>query len=136
MLCSLACVTILHTVRSDLSPLSHRLSEYAEGPYGWMMTAAFITLGCGVMALGIARWAERRRDKSAWVILATAMLAAVAMILSGVFKTGASDFSEAIHSLASAIAVIAVVVLALGTHSRLRAVSPVLPPILLALAWL
>ena len=114
LLCSITCVTILHAVRTDLSPLSHRLSEYAGGPYGWLMTAAFITLGCGVMALGIAQWAENRRDKGALIILATALLAAVGTILSGVFRTGASDISEAIHSRASTIAVVAVVALALA----------------------
>jgi hypothetical membrane protein len=114
LLSSITCVTILHTVRTDLSPLSHRLSEYAVGPYGWMMTAAFITLGCGVMALGIALWAEKRRDEGAWIFLAIALLAAVGTILSGVFRTGASDISEAIHSRASAIAVVAVVALALA----------------------
>jgi hypothetical protein len=26
----------------DLQPAGHRLSEYANGPYGWMMTVAFV----------------------------------------------------------------------------------------------
>ena len=124
LLCSITCVTILHIVRTDLSPLSHRLSEYADGPYGWMMTAVFITLGCSVMALGIALWAEKRRNKGAWIILALALLAAVGTILSGVFRTGASDISEAIHSRASAIAVVAVVALALACSVSLARRRP------------
>jgi hypothetical protein len=113
VLCSIICVAILHIVRADLSPLSHRLSEYANGKYGWMMTAAFVTLGGGVMVLGVTIWARRGPAKGRWIILATAIMAAVGTLLSGVFRTGDSDFSEAIHSRASALAVVAIVALAL-----------------------
>jgi Protein of unknown function (DUF998) len=57
---------------------------------------------------------EEARRGRARIILATALLAAVGTILSGVFRTGASDISEAIHRRASAIAVVAVVALALA----------------------
>jgi len=100
-------------VRTDLSPLSDRLSEYANGSYGWLMAAAFIALACGITALGIGIWAWRGRDRRAWVILSTALLASVGTILSALFRTGASDLSETIHSRASAVAVVSVVALAL-----------------------
>jgi hypothetical protein len=112
LLLSLASVAILHLVRSDLPPAAHRLSEYANGPYGWMMTMAFLALGCGLMGLGVILWAGRRGGV-AWAVLATASLAAAGTILSGAFRTAGSDTSEAVHSRASAVAVIAVVALTL-----------------------
>jgi len=131
VLCSITCVAILHIVRAELNPVSHRLSEYANGPYGWMMTAAFITLGGGVMALGLTVWAGRGQDKHRWIILATALLAAVGTLLSGMFKTGDSDFSELVHSRASAVAVVAMVALALTSSVPFerRAVHPQRDPV-------
>jgi hypothetical protein len=120
VLSSIICVAILHIVRTDLSPLSHRLSEYANGSYGWLMAAAFIALACGITALGIGIWAWRGGGRRSWVILSTALLASVGTILSALFRTGASDISEAIHSRASAVAVVSVVALAL-IHSALLA---------------
>jgi Protein of unknown function (DUF998) len=116
VLCSIICVAVLHIVRTDLSPLSDRLSEYANGSYGWLMATAFVALACGIAALGIGLWASRGRDPRAWGILSTALLASVGTMLSGIFRTGDSDISEAIHSRASTVAVVAVVALALA-HS-------------------
>ena len=116
VLTSIICVAILHIVRTDLSPLSDRLSEYANGSYGWLMATAFVALACGITALGIGIWAWRGGDRRAWIILSTALLASVGTILSALFRTGASDISETIHSRSSAVAVVSVVALAL-THS-------------------
>ena len=114
VLFSVISVVVLHVVRPELSPVSHRLSEYANGPFGWMMTTAFVTLSCGLVAFGVVLRGMGGAHKFAWTIPATAMLAGVGMILSAVFETGGSQISEIVHSRASAIAVVAVVVLALG----------------------
>ncbi|HZA20640.1 MAG TPA: DUF998 domain-containing protein, partial [Actinomycetota bacterium] len=111
--CSLICIAALHLLRTDLSPVSHRLSEYAVGPYGWVMTAAFVALSCGLVALGIVLRTDTR-DRIAWALPAVAFVAACGAIVSALFKTGTSDLSEAIHSRASAIAVVAVAALALA----------------------
>lgn len=116
VLCSIICVAILHGVRTDLAFLSDRLSEYANGPFGWLMATAFATLACGIAALGIGLWAGSDRDRTAWIIFSAALLASAGTMLSGVFRTGASDISETIHSRASAVAVVSIVVLAL-VHS-------------------
>jgi hypothetical protein len=59
----------------------------------------------------------------------TALLAAVGTILSGVFRTGASVLSEAIHSRASAIAVVALVVLAYSVSLARRRPSAASDPV-------
>ena len=111
--CALICIAALHLLRTDLSPVSHRLSEYAVGPYGWVMTAAFVSLSCGLVAMGIVFRAEAS-SRIAWALPSAAFVAACGAIVSALFKTGTSDLSEAIHSRASAIAVVAVVALALA----------------------
>jgi drug/metabolite transporter (DMT)-like permease len=112
LLLSVACVMILHLLRSDLPPAAHRLSEYANGPYGWVMTLAFVALGCGLMGVGVTVWAGRR-DRLGWTILVTASVAAAGTFLSGAYRTAGSDSSKVLHSRASAVAVLAAVALAL-----------------------
>jgi hypothetical protein len=114
LLCSVALVAILHVVRTDLQPVGHRLSEYANGPYGWMMTAAFVALGCGLAALGVLLRAGTGSGAVARAIPATALFAGAGMVLSGAFRTGESAASEVIHSRASGLATVAVVAMALA----------------------
>ena len=47
----LAGVVMLHLLRPDLGVAHHRMSEYAFGPYASLMTAAFVSIGAGVLAL-------------------------------------------------------------------------------------
>ena len=44
---AVACVVALHVVRPRVSPIERRLSEYAPGPHGWLMDAAFATTAVG-----------------------------------------------------------------------------------------
>lgn len=115
LLCSAACVLVLHVVRSDVPPVARRLSVYAIGPDGWIMTAAFVALGCGLAALGFALLRERPRG-STWLVPLAGLAAGIGMILSAVFETGGSGSSETIHSRASITATIVVVGLVL-VHS-------------------
>lgn len=113
LLLSSACVAVLHLVRTDLPPVSHRLSEYANGPYGWLMATTFAALSCALAALAWL-WAESSKEKNGWILPGTALLAAVGAVLSALFETGGSATSEALHSRASAFATIAIVILALA----------------------
>jgi len=106
-----ACVTILHFVRPDLPPPAHRLSEYANGPYGWLMAMAFVGLSGGLGALGARLW-KGPADRSTWIAATAAVVAAAGSLVAGVFRTDTSPLNEAIHSGASTMAVLAVVILA------------------------
>jgi hypothetical protein len=114
-LCSLAGVGLLHALRTDLSPVGNRLSEYANGPHGWLMAVVFGALGAGLIALGMAMRATTRPDRNPIISMvpATAFVAGTGAIVSGVFKTGVSVTSEVIHSRASALATLSIVALAL-----------------------
>lgn len=103
------CVAALHLLRPDLSPVGRRLSEYAIGRHGWLMLVAFCALGAGLLALAAALARERPR---AVAVLAAA--AAVGMVVSGLVPTepGATTAAELVHSRASALATLALLVAA------------------------
>jgi hypothetical protein len=79
-----------------------------------MMAVAFFALGCGLISLGVLLRPERQQSPFAWTTSALAFLAGTATIVSGIFRTNVSDTSELVHSRASALASIALVVLCLA----------------------
>ncbi len=50
-------VVVLHVLRPEYNPINHAVSNYAIGPYGYLMSAAFYALALSVfaLALGLAR---------------------------------------------------------------------------------
>jgi Protein of unknown function (DUF998) len=48
-----AIIVVLHFLRPDLDPLSRPTSEYAVGPYGFLMTSAFFSMSLASFALVI-----------------------------------------------------------------------------------
>jgi len=46
-------IIALHVLRPDLNPISHFTSEYAVGPYGFLMTSAFLSMSLASFALVI-----------------------------------------------------------------------------------
>ena len=47
-------VLLLHTLRTEINPAQHFLSEYALGHLGLLMTSAFVGLGLGALCLARA----------------------------------------------------------------------------------
>jgi len=109
---AVACVVALHVVRPKVSPIERRLSEYALGPYGWLMDTAFATTAGGLTALAIFLTRSAGRPR---LVPAALVVAAVALVLSAVFRLHATDHAhEVIHRWASGTAAAAVVVAAVG----------------------
>jgi hypothetical protein len=46
-------IVALHVLRPDLNPIQRPTSEYAVGPYGWLMTSAFFNMSVASWALVI-----------------------------------------------------------------------------------
>jgi hypothetical protein len=46
-------IIALHFLRPDLNPIQRPTSEYAVGPYGWLMTSAFFSMSVASSALVI-----------------------------------------------------------------------------------
>ena len=85
----LACfgaMVVLHIVRTDLDPVRQVMSEYANGRFGWFMTAAFYAMGlaCVALAVRLGRAIVRRRLSVALRVLLG--LGGLGLILAGVFE--------------------------------------------------
>jgi hypothetical protein len=113
---ALACVggvVVLHVTRPDLDPMQHVLSEYANGPFGIVMTAVFYGAGVACVALG---WRLRTALRWGAITAATPTLlivAGVGMVAAGIFEVGPptapESLAETIHSLTSIGAFVALV---------------------------
>jgi hypothetical protein len=112
-LCLVAVVAVLalHVLRPDVAPMSHRLSEYAIGPYGGLMTAAFLCVGAALLTLTGAIGTAGRPSWSLAVAGAVG-LAGVGMVVSGFYRTDATRSgatADAVHSAASGFATLALI---------------------------
>jgi hypothetical protein len=104
-------VLALHLLRPELAPASHRLSEYAIGRYGALMTAAFVCVGASLLMLAGAIVGTDRRS-FARLVAAAVGLAGVGMVVSGMYRTDASrsgTTADALHSAASGLATLALI---------------------------
>jgi Protein of unknown function (DUF998) len=79
-------MVVLHMVRTDLDPVRQVMSEYANGRFGWFMTAAFYAMGlaCVALAVRLGRAIVRRRLSVA--VRALLGLGGLGLILAGVFE--------------------------------------------------
>lgn len=133
----MACIVVLHVLRSDLDVVSDRLSEYANGQYGSLMATAFFAVGGAMACLGAAM--IMTGAASGWWRLDPAALAigGLGMVISGLYQTDptGSGTQEDVHSLASGCASLALI----GAAVAWSVVGPgrhVVPARLLALVAL
>ena len=115
-------IVALHLLRRDLPPAAHRISEYAIGPYGVLMAVAFVAIGLGLLALGAAI-AASTRDRPSALVAAAITVAGLGMIASGIWRTDpgrSGTTTDAIHSAASALATLALIVAAVVWSVVLR----------------
>lgn len=140
VLTSAGAVVALHVLRPDLGPAGHRLSEYAVGPWGWLMTAAFLLFAGGLP--GVRRGLPTQGRLGPVRLLLG--VGAVGMVVSAAFETDvtAPDAArEVIHSTASSGAFLSLVAAAVWTVTGARAVlawptPTVVPDVVVTLAVL
>ncbi len=121
VLTSVGAVVALHVLRPNLGPAGHRLSEYAVGPWGWLMTAAFLGFTGGLLAVRRGLPAHGRLGP----VRALLGVGAVGMVVSAVFETDVTAphaAREVIHSTASSGAFLSLVAAAVWTVTGARAV--------------
>ena len=112
-------VVLMHLLRSDVDVFSHRISDYAVGPWGGLMTAAFAgaSLGCLMLALGFARSCSG--SVSGWLCAAMFGVASVGLAVTAVYPTdmpgSPTTTSGNIHKISFFVNVASIVLAALLT---------------------
>jgi membrane-associated phospholipid phosphatase len=110
----ISCVAVLHLLRPDLEAADHRISEYALGRWGAVMAVGFVSIGLGVLVL--ARLLARAGGPWSRLVPAVLAIAGIGMVVSAIFGTDperSGAAADTVHSLASAIATMALIVAAL-----------------------
>ena len=79
-------LVILHLIRPDLDPSWRFISEYANGPHGWMMVAAFIALATSFVSLFVALRSQVRTIAGR-IGLAGLLVSATGLIIAAIFPT-------------------------------------------------
>jgi Protein of unknown function (DUF998) len=94
-------VMAFHGLRGDLDPAEHTVSEYSLGSYGWLMRAAFGSLGLGALATAVGL--RFRFEPSSWRQVGILALAgtAIGLFLDAAFNTDhlrvAETFDGTLH---------------------------------------
>ena len=104
-------ILALHAIRPEYQPSWRFISEYAIGPGGWIMQAAFVlwAASCGALALALRGHVRARSGKAGLVVL---MVAAAALVPAGLFPQDpvtappeTHTVSGSIHAIASMIGI-------------------------------
>ena len=111
------CVALLHLVNRSLEPASRRLSEYALGPYGYLMTTAFVAVGAGLLAASLALLRPLEGSWSPRFAAHGVAVAGFGMVMSAIFPTDpdpADSVRETVHSVSSGLASVALIATAVA----------------------
>jgi hypothetical membrane protein len=113
--------TALHFLRPDVNPVLEPMSNYAVGPYGFLLTAADIGLSLGALALAFGLYLGIAPRGRSYVGLFLLALYGVSVLLAGIFPIdvgGEATTFGIIHNIVGNIAFfgfpIAVILLSLG----------------------
>jgi hypothetical protein len=106
-------IALMHGLRPDYAPASHMISDYAVGPWGGVMTAAFASasLGCLMLAIGMAQ--SRPKSVSGWLMTLLFVVVAAGLLVTSIFPTdltGPSTQSGQIHDISFMVNVGGIVV--------------------------
>jgi di/tricarboxylate transporter len=111
---SLGAVIALHVVRGDLDPVRRVMSEYANGPAGLVMTAAFYALGLAVLALALRVRSAIVRTRVTRLVPVLLALSGAGFLLAGAFEVEPrlrpDTLREQIHSDAAISAFVLLIV--------------------------
>jgi len=141
-----AALLLLHFLRPEFDPVTRVISNYAVGPYGFFMTAAFLAFAVSILSLTFAIYKGVLPPARSRVGLAFLALSGVGFLIVAMFPTDLTPDDSpvttvgAIHILASVLSIASFVVAALLLSRRLssdpRWASFQRTPSILALACL
>jgi hypothetical protein len=78
-------IVVLHFLRPEYNPVNHAVSNYAVGPYGYLMTIAFYALALSLLALAFGLLHSIARTRLSRVAILLLCFASVGMVVMGIF---------------------------------------------------
>ncbi len=109
----IAAVVSLHFLMPQYDPRTRYVSEYAVGPYGYLMTAAFFAWGMGSMALALGIRGALRPSRASQAGFVLLWIATVGVFVAGIFTadlTGDPVTTRGtIHGLASVVLFLSII---------------------------
>ena len=122
-------VCLMHVLRPDYVPAKSMISAYGVGPYGWIMTTAFLAAGAGclMLVLGLARTGPR--SNTARFAMFLIAIASIGLVVSAEFPmdvTGPATRTGDIHDISFLVNIVSLFLAALflaaafGTDARWR----------------
>ena len=78
-------VVVLHFLRPEYTPINHAVSNYAVGPNGYLMTAAFYVLALSVFALALGLFRSIALTNLSRVAVLLLYLASIGMVVMGIY---------------------------------------------------
>ena len=84
----MACALLLmHVLRPDYVVSTHMISDYAVGPYGWIMQSVFVAMGLGTFTLMLGLTISGPATISSRIGTALLGVASIGLIVSAFFLT-------------------------------------------------
>ena len=83
----LIALVILHYLRPDYPPARHMISDYAVGPFGWVMTSAFIALSISCLLLGLGLVKSGPQTIPARIGIALLGVVFFGLVITAIFPT-------------------------------------------------
>lgn len=77
---------MLHVLRPDFAPADHMISEYAIGPFGWVMRTVFVALSGGAMMLFIGLMKNGPTSFVSRVGIALMGIASIGLLISAIYS--------------------------------------------------
>ncbi len=98
-------VLALHVLNPGLNPAEHTISEYALGTDGWLMRAAFVALGIGVLGTAAGLCSGLRLESSPWQRVGLVLLVATAggLFLDAAYNTDLPHVPETVDGTVHSI---------------------------------
>lgn len=127
---SALCLVALHLLSPEFDVSWRMVSEYANGRYGWLLTAVFTTWAVASWALAVALWPLR----ATWLGrlgLVFLVLAGIGQMMGGIF-----DINHTLHGAAFAIGVPSLTLAALIVTIALRRTGADIPMWPAHLSWI
>lgn len=93
----------MHAIQPGLNPATHYVSEYAHGPFGWLVMVAYVAAGAGVLGMAWSTGSVLSGTRSLALAICLALVG-VGLIASGVTRIDLAAADGSVASTASGMA--------------------------------